>query len=152
MIAVPLVLADRQAPALPGLDLALAFLRRPDAAGLPDGRYEIDGERVFALVQRYETAAGEPRFEAHRRYADVQYLAAGSEVIGAAPLAALRVTEPYDAGRDICFGSVPADRASLLTLAAGELAILYPEDAHAPRLAAGAPAPVTKIVVKVEIK
>lgn len=152
MIAVPLALADRQAPALPGLDLALAWLRRPEAAGLPDGRYEIDGERVFALVQRYETLAGEPRFEAHRRYADVQYLAAGAETIAAAPLAALRVTEPYDAGRDVCFGAVPPGRASRLTLAAGELAILYPEDAHAPRLAAGAPAPVTKIVVKVEIK
>ncbi|PKM97808.1 MAG: YhcH/YjgK/YiaL family protein [Elusimicrobia bacterium HGW-Elusimicrobia-3] len=152
MIAVPLTLADRQAPALPGLALALAWLRRPEAAGLPDGRYEIDGERVFALVQRYETLAGEPRFEAHRRYADVQYLAAGAETIAAAPLAALAVTEAYDAGKDVCFGAVPAGRASLLVLAAGELAILYPEDAHAPRLAAGAPAPVTKIVVKVEIK
>ena len=152
MIAVPLALADRQAPALPGLDLALAFLRRPDAAALPDGRYELDGERVYAIVQRYETLAGEPRFEAHRRYADVQYLAAGSEVIAAAPLAALRVTEAYDPGADICFGAVPPGRASRLSLAAGELAILYPEDAHAPRLAAGAPAPVTKIVVKVEIK
>ncbi len=152
MIAVPLALADRQAPALPGLALALAWLRRPETAGLPDGRYEIDGERVFALVQRYETLAGEPRFEAHRRYADVQYLAAGAEIIAAAPLAALSVTEAYDAGRDVCFGAVPAGRASRLALAAGELAILYPEDAHAPRLAAGAPAAVTKIVVKVEIK
>ncbi|MGD9641845.1 MAG: YhcH/YjgK/YiaL family protein [Elusimicrobiales bacterium] len=151
MIAVPLALADRQVPALPGLALALAWLRRPETAALPDGRYELDGERVFAMVQRYETLAGEPRFEAHRRYADVQYLAAGSEIIAAAPLAALSVTEAYDAARDICFGAVPAGRASRLTLAAGELAILYPEDAHAPRLAAGAPAAVTKIVVKVEI-
>jgi len=37
-------------------------------------------------------------------------------------------------------------------LIAGELAVLYPDDGHAPRLAAGAPSPVFKIVVKVAVE
>ena len=101
-------------------------------------------------MQRYETApAAEPRFEAHRAYIDVQYLAAGSEVIGWAPLGAVQVSEPYDGAKDVCFGRAAA--WTPLRLGPGELAVLYPEDAHAPRLAAGGPAPVLKVVIKVSL-
>ncbi|MCM2267748.1 MAG: YhcH/YjgK/YiaL family protein [Elusimicrobiales bacterium] len=149
MIAVKLENAARQAPRGEGLRKALEFLTRPGAAALPDGRYELDGEKVYALVQRYETLAQDrPRFEAHRKYIDVQFLAAGEEVIGWAPLSAVGITEPYDGEKDVCFGFA-AGAWTPVRLAAGELAILYPEDAHAPRLAAGAPAQVAKIVVKV---
>ena len=151
MIAIPLAGADRQVPPLPGLEKALEFLRRPGAAALADGEYELDGRRVYAVVQRYATApAAAPRFEAHRKYIDVQYVAEGEEVIGWTPLAGLAVTEPYDPAKDICFGRA-AGAWTPLRLAAGELAVLWPGDAHAPRLAAGAPGPVTKIVVKVEV-
>ncbi|OGR68028.1 MAG: hypothetical protein A2081_02685 [Elusimicrobia bacterium GWC2_61_19] len=150
MIASDLETVGRQAVPSPGIEKALAFLRRPDVRALPDGKYEIDGERVFAIVQRYETAApARPRYEAHRKYIDLQFIAAGAEVIGWAPLGLLAVTEPYDAAKDICFGAVPAGKDAAVRLGAGQLAVLYPEDAHAPRLAAGAPGPVTKIVVKV---
>lgn len=134
----------------PELAKALEFLRRPGTGGLPDGKHEIDGARVFAMVQRYETIEpGEPKFEAHRKYIDVQFMAAGAEVIGWAPLGSMAVKEVYSVEKDICFGSVPAGGWTPLRLEAGQLAVLYPEDAHAPRLAAGAPAPVIKIVVKV---
>ena len=36
-------------------------------------------------------------------------------------------------------------------LSAGQLVVLYPEDAYAPKLAAGKPSPVKKIVVKVAV-
>ncbi|OIO02021.1 MAG: YhcH/YjgK/YiaL family protein [Elusimicrobia bacterium CG_4_10_14_0_2_um_filter_56_8] len=132
------------------LGKALEFLRRPGLENLPDGKYGIDGERVFAMVQRYETIAlPEPRFEAHRKYIDVQYVAAGAEIIGCAPLPVMAVSEVYDEEKDICFGAVPGGSWTPLLLEAGGLAVLYPEDAHAPRLAAGAPGAVIKIVVKV---
>lgn len=150
MIVARLQDADRQSPGAEGFTKAFAFLRRPGLAGLSDGRYPIDGDMVFALVQRYDTAAAaEPRFEAHRDYIDVQYLASGSEVIGWAPLPAVKISEPYDGGRDVCFGRAAA--WTPLRLGPGELAVLYPEDAHAPRLAAGAPGPVVKVVVKVAV-
>jgi biofilm protein TabA len=150
MIVTRLEHADRQAPGSQGFAKAFAFLRRPDLAALPDGKYQIDGDRVFALVQRYETAAAAaPRFEAHREYIDVQYLAAGAEVIGWAPLGAVKIGEEYDAAKDVCFGLAAA--WTPLRLGPGDLAVLYPEDAHAPRLAAGAPCSVTKVVVKVSV-
>ena len=62
------------------------FLLRPDIHLLSDGRVEIDGDRVFALVQRYETVMTDaPRFEYHRKYIDIQYIVSGEEVIGWVP-------------------------------------------------------------------
>ena len=150
MIAVGLKHADRQTPGAEGLSKAFAFLRRRGLEALEDGRYPIDGDRVFALVQRYDTAAAaEPRFEAHRDFIDVQYMLSGSEVIGWAPLAALEVSEPYDGEKDACFGR--AKGWTPVRLGPGELAVLYPEDAHAPRLPDGAPGRVVKIVVKISV-
>lgn len=151
MIATSLKEAHRQAPCAPGFAKAIAFLRRPDLASLPEGRHPIDGERVFALLQRYETApAGEPRFEAHREFIDVQYLAAGSEVIGWAHLSGVKVGEPYSPEKDACFGSAAA--WTPVRLGEGDLAVFWPEDAHAPRLAAGAPGIVFKVVVKISLE
>ena len=152
MIVAALADAEGQAAPTPGLRQAFAFLRRSDVAALPDGRVEVDGDRVFALVQRYETAETDaPLFEAHRRYIDVQFVVSGRETIGWAPLAQLRVTQPYDAAKEACFGTVPATEVTSVLLRAGELAVLYPEDAHAPKLAAGRPSAVHKIVVKVAL-
>src|SRR3990170_6128664 len=43
---------------------AIEFLRRQDIHNMADGRVDIDGQDVFALVLRYETAmTGFPKFE-----------------------------------------------------------------------------------------
>jgi len=153
MIVTDLEHASKQLPAAPAFEKALAFLRRGDIASLPDGRYEIDGGLVFAMVQRYETAAPpEPRLEAHRKFIDVQFMASGSEAIGWAPVAGLQITEAYDAAKDVCFGLVGKGLCTPVLLGPGQLAVLYPEDAHAPRLAAGRPAPVVKVVVKIAVQ
>jgi YhcH/YjgK/YiaL family protein len=92
-----------------------------------------------------------PKFECHRKYIDVQYIVSGEETIGWAPIELMSVTEAYDLEKDICFGIVPAGKWTPVFLEAGQLAVLYPEDGHAPRLAAGASSPVMKIVVKVAV-
>lgn len=152
MIVTDLDHMDHQVPQTPSLRKALDFLQRQDIAGLPDGRTEIDGDRVFALVQRYETAAADaPKFEYHRKYIDVQFIASGREVIGWAPAGAMGVSEAYDADKDICFGTVAAGKWTPVVLEAGQLMVLWPEDAHAPKGAAGRPSPVMKIVIKVAV-
>lgn len=151
MIAVSLKNAAARLPGRDGFARALQFLLAPGLAELPDGRYEIDGEKVFAMVQRYETAVSkEPRFEAHRKYIDVQFIAGGTEIIGWAPLENIAVSRPYAQDEDVCFGAAAA--WSPVLLGPGELAVFFPEDAHAPRLAAGIPGAVVKIVIKVAVK
>jgi biofilm protein TabA len=128
----------------------LRWLRAFDAA-TPDGRVEIEGDDLFALVQSYATTPGaEKRFESHRRYADIQLVAGGRERILHADSAALQVEVPYDEASDIAFHQEPAASSSLL-LGEGDFAILWPGDAHKPGCMAGGRDQVKKVVVKVRL-
>jgi biofilm protein TabA len=146
------VLAD-QVPASSRLQKALIYLKEAGVQNLPDGRHEIDGSVLYALVQSYETTPVDEhsKFEAHRKYIDVQYIADGIEIIGWAPLAAMAVTKEYSEEKDIAFGTCPLAVSTQVKVAAGQAAIFFPEDAHAPKLAVGTPAAVKKIVVKVAV-
>lgn len=152
MIASDLKHIDLQLPMTPSLQKAVEFLRLRGIHDLPDGRVEIDGQKVYAIVQRYETTnADSPKFEYHKKYIDVQFIAAGKEVIGWAPVESMAITEAYDADKDVAFGTAETGKWTPLSLQAGQLAVLYPEDGHAPRLAFGESAAVMKIVVKVAV-
>ena len=150
MILTPLGDADRCAPALPGMAEALAWLRAFDSS-IPDGRHPVDGDRVFALVSSYATGPStEKRFEAHRRHADVQWIASGAERILYVPARGLAVAEPYSEEHDILFFEEPGVSTSLL-LNEGDAAVFFPEDAHKPGCMAGARHEVRKVVVKIRL-
>lgn len=150
MIASDIKHLRRQAGKNSLLAKAFDFLERDDLETLPDGTIEIEGNSVFAIVQRYETSLNEvPRFEYHKKYIDLQYVVSGSEVIGWIPADRIRITDPYDEQRDIAFGEAPADQWSSVSLQKGQAALLYPEDGHAPRLAKERSTPVLKIVIKI---
>ena len=152
MIVTDLQCIERQLPMTPQLEQAVEFLRRTDLLDFPDGTVPIDGTRVFAVLQRYRTAhLDAPQFEYHRKYLDLQYVLAGEEIIGWAPAAGMTPLFSYDEGQDICFGLMEAGKWSPVRLLAGQLAVLWPEDGHAPRLATERVCLVRKIVVKVAI-
>ncbi len=152
MIVAKLERAMEQTAATPAFEKAYRFLLDSRGRALEAGRIEIDGDRVFALVQNYETrAGGETLFEAHRKYADIQFIVAGEEAIGWAPIELMAVTADYDPAKDVVLGTVPPGEVTLLNLRAGEVGVFYPSDAHAPKLASGSPSRVVKIVVKVEV-
>lgn len=117
----------------------------------PDGRYDIDGDNVFALVQSYDTApAAEKKYEAHRVYADVQYIAAGTEVIFYVPTQGLSIVKDYDAEKDYLLYGEPA-AATPLHMAPGSFAVFLPHDGHKPGCTNGAPSRIKKVVVKVRV-
>ncbi len=125
--------------------LALEFAQTPREPG----RYELDGDKVFALVQSYQSKPrAEGKWEAHCKYIDVQYIASGAERIGWTHVSRLTLTEPYDETKDIAFYKGTGD---FVTVPAGSFAILFPEDAHMPGIAVDTPSPVTKVVVKVRV-
>jgi YhcH/YjgK/YiaL family protein len=129
--------------------MAFDYLARTNFADVAPGRHEIDGERVSALVQCYDTRPREQGvWEVHRRHIDVQYVAAGSECMGYAPLRSLAVTEPYAPEKDC---ELLAGNGDFLTASAGMFAVFFPGDAHMPCLACADPQPVTKVVVKVAV-
>jgi biofilm protein TabA len=136
-------------PLLECLPKVQKFLDDFKKAPLPDGKHVIDGERLFALIQRYETKPAEGRQpEAHRKYIDLQYAFSGRENIGWAPLSELKEeTEEFSKGGDIAFYS--GKTQIWVTLNAGYFAMLYPEDAHLPCIQVDGPETVGKIVFKI---
>ena len=85
------------------INTALEFLAKPETAELPVGRYELDGDNIFVLIQDQTTAPVEnKRAESHRNYIDIQYLFTGKEVQGYAPLLP-GVTGEEPAGKDNIF-------------------------------------------------
>lgn len=133
------------------LKKAFEFLKSADVDKLLDGRYEIDGENVFALVQSYRTKAeNEVGWEAHKKYIDIQFIAKGTEAIGWKPADELTVREGYSEKNDIAFYENPPCW-SRLVLTEGQFAVFFPSDAHKPCLAVQSPCEVKKIVVKVKL-
>lgn len=130
---------------------AFAFLEQlPADAAL--GRHEIDGDEVFAFVQQHSTKRlGDRQIEAHRKYIDIQYILRGREIVYWAPLPLLtNIAMPFDPESDAAlFGVIP--EVVPLQLRAGQFAILFPEDGHAPSCSWDQPAEVLKAVVKVMV-
>ncbi len=128
---------------------AFEYLVVTDFDDMALGRYAIDGDNLFALVQQYETKARDQGvWEAHRRYIDVQYIATGIETIGYAPIDGLKVTQPYADDKDCV---LLAGNGDFLTARAGTFFVFFPEDAHMPGLTHTTPGTVRKVVVKVLI-
>ncbi len=132
----------------PRITRALDLLLGTDLTTLELRRYEIDGDAVYALVSEYRSKRQEEgRWEAHRRYIDLQCVASGRERVGYVPLERL-TPEPYDEAKDIMRLVGTGD---FLTLEPGQFMLLWPGDAHMPGIAIGEPAAVKKIVVKIRI-
>lgn len=147
MILDTLTNADRYRNASDGLAAAFDFLRDNDLGAMETGRHEIQGDHVFALVMDVETKpkAG-ALWEAHRKYADVQYVVSGVERMGYANVNDLAVTQAYDADKD---AAMLEGEGSFFTVPSGTFVVFGPEDAHMPGLAVDAPSAVRKVVVKV---
>jgi YhcH/YjgK/YiaL family protein len=123
-------------------------LQQTDFAKIEPGKYEIEGADLFALIQRYDPKPREKaRWEAHRKYIDVQYVFAGSELFGYAPLAQLH-SVAFDEAKD--FHELKGD-GDFLRVSAGTFLILFPQDAHMPGVAGPACQFVKKIVVKIRL-
>ena len=129
---------------------ALEWLAAADPDALPTGqRMDIDGDNIYATKFELDTLPQEEsKLEGHHNYADIQYLARGSECVGWATAGTMEPISEYDAKGDIQFFQGDWDR---LALQAGTFYIAWPQDLHAPRVANGLVAPVTRIVVKVKL-
>lgn len=121
-------------------------LLEQDFSRIEDGRYEVN-EDMYYMLQSYETKAENNFPESHRKYVDIQYVLQGAEIIGVGALEEMEQVEAHP-DRDFFSNRGPVDR---ITVTAGKFVVLWPQDAHAPGIAPGEPAPVRKCVVKVRI-
>lgn len=105
----------------PGFKKAFDFLKTNDLANMEVGRYDIDGDKVFALVQ---------------------------EKVGYYPVEGMKAIKPYDAVNDFtALEDVPGD---FMTLRDDIFMLLFPEDGHLPAIAVDQPMDVKKVVIKIK--
>ena len=116
-----------------------------------DGRYEIEAEKIYALVSSYETSpASEKEFEVHRKYADVQVVIGGEEKIEISLSPELKSVSEYSDTKDKVLVEPPEYSASLV-MSPGYFAVIYPNEAHRPNCNLREKTRVRKIVVKVQV-
>jgi YhcH/YjgK/YiaL family protein len=129
-----------------------AFLSRAVAEDLAPGKYEIDGDAIYASVQEYETFPVEGRvFEGHKRYIDLQFIAKGKERMEILDIARAKEIKPYDEGIEAALFT-ESETPTTAIFREGDFAIFFPHDLHRPGLRAdGEACAVKKIVVKIEI-
>jgi YhcH/YjgK/YiaL family protein len=162
MILDHLSRSDLYATLGPRFAKAFEFLKTADLLNMPLGKHEIEGDKLFALVQEYTPKARSVgKFEAHERYWDVQYVARGEERMGWAARSRLSISEPYDPAREVMFfESSPASHiGDFFLVAEGYFTVFGPQDGHMPGVALGDDATfdhyqtgkaVRKVVVKVD--
>lgn len=127
---------------------AFRWLSETDLEAMAPERCALEGDDIFALVQQYDSKAKSEGFwEAHRKYADIQYVVSGAEHMGWAPVASLKAG-PYDADKDFLKAE---GKGQFLELRAGSFIVLFPQDAHMPSVAIDRPQAMKKVVVKVRL-
>jgi YhcH/YjgK/YiaL family protein len=130
---------------------AFTFIKNSDLSKLAAGRYDIDGDNLYASVMEYTTKNEDAAdFEAHRKYIDIQYMISGKEIMNIAPLETVtEVLIPYDPAKDIEFMRVKAITGYKAD--STNFFLFFPGDAHRPGMKDGDNAAIRKIVIKVKI-
>ena len=130
-------------------DKAFAYFKNTNLADVKPGRYTIDGENVYATVtegklREMSTAS----YEAHKHYADIQYIINGSEQMGVAPFEGAVEKVAYNPEKDIAFYEA---NGKFYKATPKAFFIFFPErDAHKPGITSAESDHNKKIVIKVK--
>ena len=130
----------------------LQFITRAQREQLPPGRYDLDGEQMFAMVQEYDTKSPQDcLYESHKKYMDIQYMAQGSEMMYVAGIENLSVTEDRTPKEDAILYA-PAPHEAALLVKEQHFALFLPQDGHMPCCQCEQSRKVRKLVFKIRIR
>ena len=148
MIFDQLAHADKYAAVHPGFAAAFKFLRTLDVTGLAEGRHEIDGDRMYLVVNKTQgKGRAGATFEVHRRYIDIQLAVSGTDEMAWRALAdCTQPKAPFHVEHDYGLFNDPAE--TWLVVHPGSFAIFFPQDVHAPL---GGTGDLVKAVIKVAV-
>ena len=127
---------------------AFHYLKSFDPLKIDEGKHDIEGDKLFALVSKHEDYKLNTILEAHKRYIDIQFLYSGTDIIGWKELEkCMQLQVAFDKTKDVVLYKDKPDFAFKLN--AGCFTILYPEDAHSPLMGSEN---LIKVVLKVELE
>jgi len=127
---------------------AFAFLHRPDLGDLTEGRHEVDGDNIFAVVAKGMGRKPEDaRIERHNNYIDIQFVLSGLDNIGWKARKRLGPCAEAKPESDVAFYEDAPTAWS--TVGPGAFGIYFPEDAHLPMISDGE---LHKVIMKVAVR
>lgn len=138
----------------PRIREAIRYCRETDVSGMGESRFLLDGDRLIAQICDRVTEAKEKKLpEVHRRYAELQYMAEGRELMGYYPdKGDNEILEELLKEKDtIYYKENPDSEETMLLMTPGTYAIFFPEDVHRPFCMVEQPERVKKIVVKIDL-
>ena len=132
-----------------GFPKAVEFLTRADLKELQPDTYEIDGDRVYAMISKEAGRNKEDTpLEIHEKYIDIQMILDGTDEMGwKSTSSCKRPAGEFDRESDIQFFNDDPD--VWLPVTPGLFVIFFPEDAHMPMISEGQ---IHKVVVKVAVE
>lgn len=134
-------------------DKAFAWLRETNLDTVSPGKHVVDDDNVFIMASEAATKDFEDtKWEAHKKYIDIQYVVKGEEKMGIGPLAKATPAESYNDSRDVAFFSINSDYCKFPVARPGTLLIFFPADVHRPGIKTGKCERTSKIVVKIKVK
>jgi len=130
---------------------AFEFLAKTNLKTIETGTYEIDGKNLFAAISEYDSKDEDnAKIEAHKKYADIQYVISGKEQMGVLPLDSMKPFIPYSEKNDIAF--FKTDITNYYHHAnPSNFFIFFPNDAHRPGVKIDKNTPIKKVVIKVKL-
>ena len=135
----------------PSFEKAFTYLTSTNFEDIKPGKYEIEGEQIFALVVSEDGVAmldSTAQFECHNTYIDIQYVFSGVETVGyKSRLTCVEPRGTYDDKKDVLFYEDAPD--FFFKLHPGQFGIYFPDDVHAPMIGEGK---IRKVVLKIKVK
>ncbi len=125
------------------------FLEKNPLDSLPMGRTDLEGG-IFVNVSEYEPYAAGDKWEAHKRYADLQIVVAGDECMDGAALADCIGAGEYFEEDDYMFYDKCEGSFATVKAVAGTFAYFAPTDPHRPGIRYTSPT-VKKAVFKIPV-
>lgn len=131
---------------------AIAYIQDTKFEEIMPGKYEVEGEEIFYMVNEYSTKpAGECEPERHRIYTDIQFMTGGVEKFGYTAFTNQLPSTGFLPDSDVAFYNIPANKINYITLVPGEFIIFFPTDIHQPEVLADVSMLVRKVVFKIKL-
>ena len=132
----------------PRFPKAFEFMRRPDLAKLPCGRYEIDGTNCWVIIMdvSLKSFSDVNQYEVHKEFIDIQAPISGNETIGIVESDPSMIND-FNHEKDFALFK---SKGKAWNLVPGEFAVFFPDKgAHAPGLSMQNTNEIRKLVIKI---
>ena len=133
-------------------DMAFKFLKENDLTTLT-GTHNIDSTNVYVIAVDYNSKdKSATRYESHKKYVDIQYIAVGEEMMGKTPEdnPDVEVAEPYVEANDIEFYTY--EGGDYYKATPETFFMFFPGELHRPSIKVDESITIKRIVVKILVE